>query len=227
MGFYGAVEQNDLIGIARNIVQIVRHQNDRHIELIFQVGHNRIEQLQTVFVNAGNRLVQNQQIRLGIGGHGEHYALQFAAGQTAEPLVDQRVGVEHAQLVAKLGAQLFALRQKHRAAADERRKQIIYAHRAAFVDAQRLRHITHAQLLLQKPVFTVAVFNGANVRNFAQNGAQQRGFARAVAADNHGELPAVTMNIHIVQQLPPPRKHPEVPELEAVQAARFVRFDHG
>ena len=63
----------------RDHVEVVRDEDDGHVLLLAQLRHDLIEELETVLVDAGDRLVEQQEIRHRIEREREQYALQLAA----------------------------------------------------------------------------------------------------------------------------------------------------
>jgi len=64
-----------MISIPPYKIKIVRHKNDCHVAGFLQVAQNPVKKLETCMIDAGNRLVQQQKIRLGQRRRGKQYPL--------------------------------------------------------------------------------------------------------------------------------------------------------
>ncbi len=81
------------------------NQQDHHIVGYLQLVQQVVKQQQARLIHTGDRLIQYQQIGLGKRGHAQQYPLQLTAGQTAQLLIQQPVGVE----AGKMGSQPFSV----------------------------------------------------------------------------------------------------------------------
>ena len=76
-----AVHDYDVVAHVGNDAEVVRHQNDRHTELLLQILHELEYLGLDGHVKGGGRLVGDENVRLAGQGHGDHDALAHAAGE--------------------------------------------------------------------------------------------------------------------------------------------------
>ena len=125
--------------------------------------------------------------------------MQLAAGERADAPVDEALGVD----VRKTGEDFFTQglcrAEKRRAAGDAAGEQIQNADRVALGEVRALRNVADAELALAavRPVECDA----AGVFLLAEDGADERGLARAVRADECDDLTAVHVQIDVCQRL--------------------------
>src|SRR5262245_50510549 len=73
-------QAQDVMRMSIHYTQIVRHQQHRRPGLAVEAREQVVELLAVLKVDAGRRLVQQEQLWLGGKGQGQKHALQFAAG---------------------------------------------------------------------------------------------------------------------------------------------------
>ena len=125
-----------------------------------------------------------------------------------------RVDAREAALDAR--AQLARGQQPDRAAREARHEDILDARRRAHVEAQILRHIADdgmARVLALR----IDIVERSRVRHLAEDGAQQRALARAVRTDERRELPAVDMEMHMLEDRQAPDANREIIDFRAAE----------
>ena len=98
-----------------------------------------------------------------------------------------------------LGAGFFRYARPHGTAGEGRGQEILHRQGHLLVKVQVLGDIARAQVG-NIPSLAVQVVNAAPVGELAQQRADQRGFARAVLSDQRGDLSAVDVHGHILEQ---------------------------
>ena len=108
------------------------------------------------------------------------------------------------------------------AAREARHEDVHDARRRAHIEAQILRHIADDGLprALSR---RIRVSEPTLVRHFAQDGAKERRFSRAVRPDERRELSAVDVEVHAREDFHAPEGYGEVFDLRAAEMAAVVR----
>ena len=83
------VHQYNLVCVLSHHVEVMRDEDDGHILFFAQICDNLIEELKTVLVDAGYRLVEQQKVRHRVEGQCQEHTLELAARKCAEPAVDE------------------------------------------------------------------------------------------------------------------------------------------
>ena len=216
------VEQHDLVSILCNEVQIVRDQNDRHVLLGAKLGNDIVKKLQTVLVDARDRLIEEQQVGHGIERERQKHALQFAARQCAEPPVDEVLGMDAREALQDARPQRLRGKEPDGAAREARHEDVHDARRRTDVEAQVLRHIADDGLP-RAPSRRVRIGEPPLVRHFAEDGTKERRFSRAVRPDERRELAAVDVEVHAREDFHAPEGYGEVFDLRAAEMTAVVR----
>ena len=177
--------------------KVVRRHEDRQVEFFPDLVKHVHEKAHALDVHTGKRLVENENIRHGLKRQCQQNALQFAARERADALVDERFTVD----VRKAGQNFFphgpCRAQKRGALENAAGKKIHHAHGVTAVKGRALRHIADAQLCLLAGGLMEGDFS--LIFPLAQNGTDKRRLARAVRADQRDHLAAVHMQVDIVQ----------------------------
>jgi hypothetical protein len=113
--------------------------------------------------------------------------------------------------------------KKRGTAADAAREQVEHAHGIAAVEGRALRHVADAQLARAAPRGVEG--DAALVLALAEDALEKRRLARAVGADQGDDLPAVHVQVHVVEDRVRADADGQILNLEtarAVAAARVV-----
>ena len=129
---------------------------------------------------------------------GEQHALKLAAGERADALVNQALAVDARETFGHFFAHRARWAQESRALEDAAGEKVHDADRVGGVKRGALRDVADAELFL-------AAIGGverdlALVFPLAEDGADERGFARAVRSNEGDHLAAVHVQIDIVQR---------------------------
>ena len=108
------------------------------------------------------------------------------------------------------------------AAREARHEDVHDARRRTDVEAQVLRHIADDGLP-RAPSRRVLIGKLPLVRHFAEDGAKERRFSRAVRPDERRELSAVDVKIHARKDFHAPKGYGEIFDLRAAEMAAVVR----
>ena len=117
------------------------------------------------------------------------------------------------------GHGLFAAGEKGRIPGGEGQGHIQHGGGGALVHVQGLGHVADAGGARGTAAVVAAEFHRAGVADFAEDGFEQGGFPRAVAANDGGQLPAVGVEADIVHQQGVAGFDSDMLNLQAVQAA--------
>ena len=165
---------------------------------------------------------------MGIGSNARASSTRFAAGERADTLVHQALSMHARQARLHLLAQRLSRAQKGGAAADTAGEKIEHRDGVRRVKGGALRHVADAKLCL----LAVGGMEGdfAFVCPLPENGADKRRFSRAVRTDQRNDLPAVHMQVDIVENHVGSDFHRQVFNFEAAgifaAAGSCVSVDH-
>ena len=164
-------------------------------------------------VHTGERLVQDEDMGNRFQRHGQQDPLELSAGERADALIHQGLGVDPAQAAEDPFPQLFRGGQKNRPVRDGGDEQVQHAHRVAAVEAGALGHIADERT----GVFSAGALEVdlTGVGQLSQDRPEQGGLSRPVGADEGGDFPAVEMEIHVFQNDLVTHGYPKVGHLEA------------
>ena len=176
----------------------MRGHEDGEVVFFADLVEHLHQQLHTLDVDAGERLVQNQNIRHRFEREGEQYALKLAAGERADALVDEPFAVDARETFGHFFAHRARRAQESRALEDAAGEQVHDADRVGGVKRGTLWDVADAELFL-------AAIGGverdlALVFPLAEDGTDERGFARAVRSNEGDHLPTVHVQIDVVQR---------------------------
>lgn len=180
--------------------------------------------LHTVLVDAGDRLVQHQQVGGRRDGQRQQHPLQFAAGAAPQGAAQQFLRLHSLQRCQHLCPGLSADTRPHRAAGKGGGEKIPHAYRHLPVEDQVLRYIAGAQVG-NGPAAAVHMSDTPRGLHLAQQGADQRGLARTVLPDENRQLPAMNVHGHIVEQFLTATDDGDLLQLDVAEAA-LVRLHH-
>ena len=143
------------------------------------------------------RLVEHQHVRRVDERCAQGRTAAFAARKRADALVDERFAVHVRKARQHLFPHGFCRAQERGALEDAAGEKVHHAHGVAAVKGRALRHIADAQLRL----LAAGLVEGdlPFIFPLAQNGADERGLARAVRTDQRDHLAAVHMQVDVVQ----------------------------
>ena len=149
-------------------------------------------------------------------GHGQKHPLELAAGQASHGLVQQVLPVDSGQTAGHQLPVAPGHGQADRPAGDGGGEEVQYAHRVPPVKAGGLGHIADEGAGPPGGEGSVGPVgqpdgrpvgrgegDGAGVWHLPQDAAEQGGLARPVGADEGGDLSAVEVEGHILQDVLP------------------------
>ena len=177
-------------------------------------GHDLFRQFQHLVrrggVQGGGVLVQQQQFRRDQRGHQQGQCLALAAGQQAHRLLHPvlqakaQLGEFFRKEVAVLLRDAGEGRRVPRCPQEGQRKIFLNGHMRGRAAQRVLEHPTDglgALVVWQKGDIFARQRDGAGVGDeLARNGVEQRGFARAVGADDGGKVTVVEVKVHAFQR---------------------------
>lgn len=175
----------------------MRRHEDRKVKFFPDLIEHVHEQAHALHVHARERFVEDQDVRHRLERQREQDPLQLAARQRADALVDERLTVDIFQTREDLFPHGLRRPQEGGTAENAAGEQIHHAHRIAAVKGRALRHVADAQLRL----LAGGLMEGdlPLVVALAENGADERGFSRAVRPDQRDHLAAVHVQVDIVE----------------------------
>ena len=175
----------------------MRRHEDRQVKFFADLVEHIHEQTHALDIHAGERLVEYENIRHGLKRQRQQHALQLAARKCADALVDERFAVHVRKAGQNFFPHGFCRAQERGALEDAAGEKVHHAHGVAAVKGRALRHIADAQLRL----LAAGLMEGdlPFIFPLAQNGADERGLARAVRTDQRDHLAAVHMQVDVVQ----------------------------
>ena len=182
----------------RDHVEVVGDEQDGHIFLGAQVGDNLVEELEAVLVDAGDGLIEEQEVGHRVEGEREQDALEFAARECAEAAAKQALRVDAREAREDARAQLPGGAEPDGAAAEAGHEEVFDGDGRADVEAQVLRHVADGRVA-GVAALGVDVVEVARVRDFAEDGAHEGAFAGAVGADEGRELAAVHVEVDVLE----------------------------
>ena len=215
------IEQNDLIGVFGYEIEIMRDQNDRHIFLGAQLEHDLIEELETVLIDAGDGLIEQEQVGQGLEGESEENALQFAAAQCTETTIDQVFGFYAREIVEHLSAKVMRRKQPDRSAREASHEKIHDRCGRADVETQILRHVADDGVTGMF-AFGIDVMKCAGVIDFAEDCLQQCRLTGTVRSDQCRQLSAMDVKIDVVEDDQLPRADAEMFNASATDFGAIV-----
>ena len=187
------------VGERAGEVEILLDQQDRHPPLPAQVGDGAADILDDGRLDAFGRLVEHEELRLHDEGAGDGELLLLAAGEIAA--APRQHGLEHREKLEQLLRDLALVGRQTGVAGLE-----VLAHRQQREDLAPLRHVGDAAprpLVGAHAGDVLALEEDAPAahRLVADDGAQQRALAHAVAAEHAGDLAALGADGHLAQRL--------------------------
>jgi hypothetical protein len=175
-------------------VHVVRGQQDGYLLTPGQVRQQRDDVVTAGDVKVGERLVEQQQLRLADQRMRDHDALLLAAGQLTDPRAGVSVGPDGLEHVLYPLAPLPGRkRQAELVAVDTQRDDIRHPQRHVRVDQQLLRDIADGGVLCDRAFCDVLE---------AEDDAEQGGLAGAVRTDQAGELALSDVERDVLQDRP-------------------------
>ena len=162
----------------------MRRHEDRKVKFFPDLIEHVHEQAHALHVHARERFVEDQDVRHRLERQREQDPLQLAARQCADALVDERLAVDILQTREDLFPHGLRRQQEGGTAENAAGEQIHHAHRVAAVKGL-------AGGLMEGDLPLVVAL--------AENGADERGFARAVRPDQRDHLAAVHVQVDIVE----------------------------
>ena len=184
-----------------------------------QLVHRLIKRLQPVLIHTGDRLIQNQQIGLRGQRQCQQHTLQFAAGKRAQRALAEPLAVRSRQRGHHLFARLLAHAEEDRPFGKRRGHEIRNRHRGGTVEFELLGHVARAHVR-RRPAVRGQMADDALVFHLSQQRADERRLARAVRADERGQLAAMDVQVDVVQKLLIARRYAQVIDLDAAEPAR-------
>ena len=215
------IEQNDLIGVLRDEIEIMRDQNDCHVFLGAQLEYDLIEQLETVPIDAGDRLIEQKQIGERIEREREEDALQLAAAQCAETTIDQMLGLNAREIVEDLTSEMMRRKKPYRSSREASHEEIHDRSGCAHIETQVLRHVADDGVTGMF-AFCIDVMKCAGVIDFAEDCFQQCRLTGTVRTDQCRQLPAMDVEIDVVEDDQLPRADAEVFDARATDFCAIV-----
>ena len=174
----------------------MRNHNNGHAVLNRQVLDRGVQFLGHQRVKPGGRLVEQQHLARGAERAAEQHALLLSARERAVILLCKGRHTEHVHVGARRRLLCAAVEGQKPGSADAAREHdLAHACGKVALRARLLRHIADAACRAG------VCFHAARVgRGHAEDGLHQRGFARAVFADDGEKFALVHGKAHIVQR---------------------------
>ena len=163
------LQAKHMMGTLADHADIVRYQQDRDLAFAVEPANQVVEVFLVVEVDAGGRLVQQEQLRMGQEGQAQKNTLQLAAGYLVSRAVQQALRsanlVEH---FLHLAANLAADAEEERAFLQGQRQEVPHRERQVGFNAQLLGDVAD-MLRRRRPVVVAAVeLDGPRVRDFLE-----------------------------------------------------------
>jgi hypothetical protein len=211
---------HDLIHHRKQRIDIVRGQQHGHPLLLRDPRDQLDDLLPAAQVEVRQRLVHQQQARLGYQRVGDQDALLLPAGQGADPLIRERSrtdGGEHP--VHRLPPTARRQPRPEPPAVEPQRDKVPRTQRRVRFQLDLLRHVPDPQppgTSPPNPARRPAVHEHVPGigRTQPQDDAQHGGLARAVRPDEPGELPRRDAEGDLVQDLPAAEAHTDRTQLQ-------------
>ena len=207
-GGVASCDVHDPVHDAEQRVHVVRGEQHGDLLLAGQLAEHRDDLLLAAQVEVGERLVEQQQLGPGDQRVRDEHALLLAAGQLAHP----GIGVPGRADVAEGPLDKFPALPRREGEAEPvpvkaERHHVAGAQRHVGVDDQLLRHVADAALVLVVQRLAVDEHPAARRLEQAEDDAQQRGLARAVRADDPGEVALTKRERHVAEHLAAAEPH--------------------
>ena len=173
-----------------------------------ELAEHRDDLLLAAQVEVGERLVEQEQLRPGDQRVRDQHALLLAAGQLADP----GVGVPVRADVGQRRLDQFPALPRREAEPEPvpvkaKRHHVAGAQRHVGVDDQLLRHVADGGLVLVVQRRAVDEHPPARRLDQAEDDAEQRGLARAVRADDPGEVALLERERDVAEHLAAAEAH--------------------
>ena len=212
---------HDPVHDAEQRVHVVRGEQHGDLLLAGQPAEHRDDLLLAPEVEVGQRLVEQQQLGPGDQGVRDQHPLLLAAGELAHP----RVGVPgRAHVAQRRLDHLPALPRRERepepVPVDAERHDVPGPQRHVRVDDELLRHVADGGLVLAVHRLAVDEHPAARRLEQAEDDPEQGGLARAVRADDPGELALAERERHVAEHLAAAEADADVVEREQVRSRR-------
>ena len=195
--------------MAGHQIQVMGDQQDGDVVGVAEVRHQLVEQGQARPVHPGDWLIQQEDVRHRMDGQCQQHPLDLAAGKVADTAVCQGRHLGDRQHLLHQGQILLPPGKPHRPAGKACQYQVADGDGAVGVHRQLLGNIAEPW----GGGAGTAVFHEVNfsrVGNLPQQGPEEGGLAGTVPPDDGSELPAVDVEIHLVQDGASPCLHRKI-----------------
>ena len=215
------VEADHPVGVARHHRQVVADQQEAEAGVALDLGQEVAELLFPGDVDAGDRLVEQQDVGRVPQREGEQHPLELPAREPAQGALEE---VGDAGPLEALPGDLPGAAggaEEDGAPLGGEREEVEHRDRHVRVQGKPLRHVPDAGSALAV-LRRAAETDFSRVRHLAQDREEQGGLSRAVGADQGGDLPAPDVGVD-------PRKdlHPSLPDGQVADLERVEMFAHG
>ena len=194
-------------------VHVVRRQEHRDLVLAGQLAEHGDDLLLAAQVEVGKRLVEQEQLRPGDQRVRDQHPLLLTAGQLADPGVGVPVGAD----IGERRIDQFPALPRREAESEPvpvkaKRHHVAGAQRHVLVDDELLRHVADGGPVLVVQCLTVQGLTvdehpPARRLDQAEDDPEQRGLARAVRADDPGEVALLERERDVAEHLAAAEAH--------------------